>query len=461
MLRTRSTANQLDLFDPFLPEALKGLPAELAAVDEFLDDERFFAPYRTHFDPRWGRPSVPIETYLRMMYLKFRWDLGYETLCREVADSITWRRFCRVGLADPVPHPTTLVKITRRVGPEAIDELNRALRDKAREAKLIRSRTLRADTTVIEADISHPTDAGLLARAVGAMGRVVRRIQGAGGATRTAFRDRSRQVGRKMRALTGALRSRGGDRQRRVDRLTADLAALTRAAKAQAEAVLTNARRALRRDPGNGRLRRGVADLEVLLGRTERVLHQTDLRLSGQRTIPDRLVSLSDPDARPIVRGKLSRPVEFGYKVLLVDGREGFVEGYEVYRGNPPDHELLAPKVAQYREETGRAPAAVVADRGFGVEAVEKDLGDLGVRTVAIPRRGRTPPDRKEMERGRHFRRLVRWRTGAEGRISHFKRTFGGSRTRFRGIEGATTWVGLGVLAHNLHKVGVVVGAAA
>lgn len=51
MLRTRGTANQLDLFDPFLPEAMKGLPAELAAVDEFLDDERFFAPYRAHFDP--------------------------------------------------------------------------------------------------------------------------------------------------------------------------------------------------------------------------------------------------------------------------------------------------------------------------------------------------------------------------------------------------------------------------
>jgi IS5 family transposase len=68
----------LDLFDPFLPEEMKGLPADSGAVDEFLDDERFFAPYRAHFDPVWGRPSVPIETYLqkliRFRTLWERWD---------------------------------------------------------------------------------------------------------------------------------------------------------------------------------------------------------------------------------------------------------------------------------------------------------------------------------------------------------------------------------------------------
>ena len=37
-----------------------------------------------------------MEVYLRLMFLKFRYRLGYETLCREVADPITWRRFCRI-----------------------------------------------------------------------------------------------------------------------------------------------------------------------------------------------------------------------------------------------------------------------------------------------------------------------------------------------------------------------------
>jgi IS5 family transposase len=52
--------------------------------------------------------------------LKHRYQLGYESLCREVADSIGWRRFCRLGLDQPVPHPTTLVKLVGRAGPEVI-----------------------------------------------------------------------------------------------------------------------------------------------------------------------------------------------------------------------------------------------------------------------------------------------------------------------------------------------------
>lgn len=51
-----------------------------------------------HFSVLWGRPSIPIETYLRMIFLKHRYRLGYETLCREVVDSICWSRFRRMPL---------------------------------------------------------------------------------------------------------------------------------------------------------------------------------------------------------------------------------------------------------------------------------------------------------------------------------------------------------------------------
>jgi IS5 family transposase len=104
------------LWDAILPEQCRGLPPGLAEVDQLLDDRRFFAPFRFCFDSRYGRPSIPIETYIRMMVLKYRYGLGFESLCREVADSIAWRRFCRIPLDRPVPHPSTLEKITVRAG---------------------------------------------------------------------------------------------------------------------------------------------------------------------------------------------------------------------------------------------------------------------------------------------------------------------------------------------------------
>ena len=126
----------------------------------------FFAPFAAYFDARIGRPSIPMETYLRLMFLKFRYRLGYESLCREVADSISWQRFCRIPLGMRVPHPTTLMKITTRCGDDAVAGLNEALLAKAATAKVLRTDKVRADTTVVEAAVAYPTDSGLLAKAM-------------------------------------------------------------------------------------------------------------------------------------------------------------------------------------------------------------------------------------------------------------------------------------------------------
>ncbi len=125
MLRTR--AEQVSLWEAVLPAEVLRLPVELARVDALLDDPVFFAPFVPFFDPRVGRPSTPMETYLRMMFLKFRYRLGYETLCAEVADSITWRRFCRIPIDGKFPHPTTLMKLTTRCGTPAVEGCNEAL----------------------------------------------------------------------------------------------------------------------------------------------------------------------------------------------------------------------------------------------------------------------------------------------------------------------------------------------
>ena len=147
-----------------------------------MDDPVFFAPFTPFFDPRLGRPSTPMEVYLRLMFLKFRYRLGYETLCREVADSITWRRLCRIPIDGRVPHPTTLMKLTTRCGTAAVDGCNEALLAKAAQAKLLRTTRLRAGTTVVPADVTYPTESGLLAKAVRRIAAAARRIQAAGGA---------------------------------------------------------------------------------------------------------------------------------------------------------------------------------------------------------------------------------------------------------------------------------------
>src|SRR5215207_6978158 len=216
------------MWELLLPQEAKRLPAELVRVDAYLDDERFIAPWRALFDRRLGRPSVPIDTLLRLLYLKHRYGLGYESLCREVSDSIGWRRFCRIGLDRPVPHPTTLIKLVGRAGPEVVQELNAALLAKLAGDRLLRARKLRIDTTVVEADIDSPTDADLLEQAVRKLGWRFRRVKGRGAASATVFRDLVRSAGRRMKQWARTLRRRTGVAMAEVDRLTGEVAGIAR-----------------------------------------------------------------------------------------------------------------------------------------------------------------------------------------------------------------------------------------
>ena len=253
---------------------------------------------------------------------------------------------------------------------------------------------------------------------------------------------------------------------------TGELAGLAQTAARDAERLLVNAQRAVRRATAKaaelrvrgerdaaagrrrGRLVRAVHDLQKLVAATRQIAAQTRQRVSGQ--IPDgatRRVSLHDGDARPIAKGRLGKPVEFGHKAQVSDNDDGIVLDHTVEVGNPADAPQLAPAVARVTKRTGRAPGTVTADRGYGEKRVEDALHDLGVRTVVIPRKGKPGQARQAAEHRPAFRRTIKWRTGSEGRISTLKRGYGWDRTRIDGTEGARIWTEHGVLTHNLIKI--------
>lgn len=390
----RTVGDQVSLWESLLPEEVLRLPGELARVDALLDDPAFFVPCARHFDPLIGRPSTPMECYLRLMFLKSRYRLGYESLCAEVADPISWRRFCRIPLDGAVPHPATPMKLTSWCGEDAVAGLNEPLWVKAAEAKLLRTARVRAGTTVIPANVAYPTDSGLLARAVGKLVRAARRVQAAGGAPDTAMTDRRRAAARRVREIASKVRSRSKlgreETTQAIRRVTGELAGLAQKAAAQAAAVLRNGRRAVPKALSGrmrGRLRRALDELAVTIERTGTIITQTRTRLAGQT--PDgatRLVSLHDPGARPIRKGRTGRPAGFGYKAQVTGNEDGIIAGYNAGYGAAPDGPQLAPAVQRVSRRSGRVPRAVTADRGYGQSAVERDLQELGVRTVAIPR---------------------------------------------------------------------------
>jgi IS5 family transposase len=315
---------------------------------------------------------------------------------------------------------------------------------------------------VVPGDVGYPTDSGLLARGVIRLVALVAALHGLGLARRTRLRDRSRAVRRRAHDIGAWLRRRSEVAKEEAVAITAQMADLAEASLVEARHVAANARRGMRRAGGqvSGKARATVAELDTLIARLEQVVAQTRTRVGGD--MPEsatRLVSLHDPDARPIKKGRIGKPVEFGYLGQVIDNDDGVVVDHSLHIGNPPDGQLLAPGVRRVKKLAGRAPREATADRGYGAAAVDEELTAMGVKFVAIVRKGRQGAARRAVERGRRFRRLIKWRTGSEGRVSTLKRDWGWGRSLMDGLAGTKTWCGYGIFGHNATKISGLIAA--
>ena len=243
MLRLDNSSQQNpSLWESVLPPELFQLNEELTKVDALLDDERFLTPFRERFGARMGRPTTAVATYLRMVYLKHRYGLGYEVLVKEVSDSLVWRRFCHLTLGDRVPDSTTLIKLTHKYGADTVGALNDALVLKLKEGKVVRGKKLRIDTTVVESDIHHPTDTGLLTDGIRVITRVVSKLKKVVPGIGSRFVKHTRKARKIYLDLMKAMKGRTGQddsalkkARDKLVKITEEVIADGRAVQAEAE----------------------------------------------------------------------------------------------------------------------------------------------------------------------------------------------------------------------------------
>jgi transposase, IS5 family len=131
-------------------------------------------------------------------------------------------------------------------------------------------------------------------------------------------------------------------------------------------------------------------------------------------------------------------------------GARGLILPAATAPGNPQENTLLPDTVAELIR-LGLCPREVALDGGFQPEPTDEALAELQPGRVFIS--GRQEPG---SERTR--RRLRRYRTGAEGRISHLKRRYGLGRSRLKGHQGQRIWTEWSILAYNADTLAVRTG---
>jgi len=384
------------LWDDVLPAEVRVLPEDLAALDELLSDPALLAPIAASWQSEslaHGRPTISMQTYVRLMVIKHRTGWGYETLMREVSDSLHLRRFCLIGLGERVPDESTVRKLTRRLGASVVNEITRVVIDKARREKRFRPRAARIDSTVVEADVRYPTDSGLAWDSARVLAREARKLLVKVGKDAGRIRDRSRAISRRVRAMTRTLGRRTGERKQQVLELTEQAGKLMQRSIREAKRLVVVARRRARGRGAQAKLRQ-IQKLEAIIERSERVAEQIRKRMRGEK-ITNRLISIFDPDARPIRKGKLGKPNEFGFVTQICEvtentktGARGLIVPTRRRRARQPDRGHTAARHGRGAPATRDPTAGGRARRRLQRRAERRGAG--AVRSRADVHRG--PP---------------------------------------------------------------------
>jgi IS5 family transposase len=443
------------LWDEVLPAGVRELPEDLACLDRVLSDLALLAPISAAWEAGSrgrGRPSIAMASFVRLMVVKQRTGWGYETLVREVSDSLHLRRFCLIAIDQPVPDESTVRKLARRLGATVVEEITRVVIEKATRETRFLARAARIDSTVVEADIRYPSDAMLALQGSRVLAREGRKLARMINSTSVRVRDRSRALGRTVRMISRTLARRTGEATAQVLALNQEAARIVARSTGEATRLAAQARANARGRGAQAKLR-AAAKLDEVAARCRKVVDQIDRRSRGVK-ITDRLVSIADPDARPIRKGKLGRPTEFGYVAQICEvtentrkGARGFILPAAHAPGNASENRLLPLTAAELRH-AGIKPREIVADGGFQTLATTDAFPDLGEDQIQLS--GHHEPGSRRIRK-----RRARYRTGIEGRISHLKREYGLGRSRLKGHDGMRTWTGWAILAYDLDTLAI------
>jgi transposase, IS5 family len=426
-------------------------------------DELAEAYYR-NMSSSMGRPAKDARLVIGAVIIKHKLCLSDEETIEQIRENPYLQYF--VGLKEyqlEAPFvPTLFVEIRRRMGEETFSDFHQAIvnavekrqkqkktakggtpdgPDEPDEPKQTHKGKMIVDATVAEQAVRYPTDLSLL--------------------------NESREISEELIDILH--KESGREKKPRTYRQKArkDYLAIVK-----------------RRAPGSKVIRRGVRQQLQYLGRnlshisklldklqgrpiplSHRLLRkywiiqeiyrqQNEMYVAKQTRCDTRIVSIHQPHVRPIVRGKQSKPVEFGAKLsvsLTETGLAGVdrISWEAFHEGND-----LMSQVEKYKQRYGYLPEVVLADPIYGTRENRKELKDKGIRFAGKPL-GRPP--KKTAENEAEIKRLkkleqeeYRQRIPIEGKFGQGKNGYGLDYIRAKTARTSEAWINSIFLVMNL-----------
>ncbi len=406
---------------------------------------------------------------LRMETLRYLLGgISFRHLSRALGSSDLLADFCRVRHIDGIRgiSKSTLERASKFFSEEQLRALHRTLTEVVGDADLARqvvgldkpidTTICLIDGTCLEVNIHWPTDWVLLKDVAGTLLKAIRLIR-----EKAGLRHRmpiepeplARQMNRLCIQMTHSRRRKDSARQRK--------------------GILRQMKKLLKRIGEHARSHRELLQacweqsdysekqVQQILTRMERmselipvVIKQAHERIIGGRQVKnaEKVLSVYEPDAQVIVRGKAGQEVEFGNTLFLGESVEGYLLDWKLYGSRTPseNEQMQESLQRQNRFNLAEPIAAMYADRGFASQRARRQLAQEGIYDALCPR---DPKQLKKRMEEPHFRQLQKRRASTEGRIGVLKNRWQAGRLRSKGFANRSISVAWSVLSHNLWKV--------
>jgi IS5 family transposase len=411
--------------EAFSPERIKKNitePAhELIVLRKIIPWEKIVGRLTPFYDRTAGAVGKSLRTMTALLTVSRLRGLSDREVVRQVRENRYIQYFCNVpdeGLQTFL-HPSSLSVFRKRLGEEGAAVIENEIFEMLLRAGVIRGGEALIDSTVLESDIIYPNDVRLIYKAFKKLGAFCRLHNISFWWDDTLLKKLWREFGldKKGNRATWLIR---------FDELFVP--------------ALEIFQEKIRYLKTSDRRRNKACNLPNLLNLLEK---QTAQKLGGERHVKDRIVSLDDPEARPIKKGKSHPECEFGTTVQMTFTRAGLMITAENFIGNPGDRTLYGDTLGLFISRTGECPGTVVTDLGYRSQA---NIGNTPpeVAHVFMGRGTDVAEDRRDFCRSA--------RSATEGFIAVAKNIRGFGKSPYHGLKGHRIWSVLCQTAYNLKK---------
>jgi len=374
-----------------------------------------------YYNNKKGRKSTPIRTIIAVLIVaKFKL-LSDRVVIDQVKENRYIQYFCNVKDEElfHFMHPSNLCKLRKRFGIKGIEDTEAVIFNLLKITEVIKNGSMLVDSTVLPNNIIYPTDIGLIFKAFKKMKQVAKRCN------LPVWWD-DQEVKQLWREYS-------------LNRKKAEIIKLF----LEFILIFSNALETFKKivqtlEDSNKEKEKSLQLLDLLILFQD----QNEQKLMGEQHIPNRIVSLDEPDARPIKKGKKHPKCEFGSTLEFSFNRQGFMVTMENFIGKPNDTTLWSMTTELFEKRMKATPEYAIADQGYRSRTNQKR--PKGVSYIFLGKSQDVDEEQQDYCR--------KARSATEGFISVAKNLRGFGKSFYRGIDGDRIWSLLCQVAYNLKK---------